>query len=298
MDVCFIRRVENDDRLMCQCVIHPLLQLLLRSCCAGRVVRVAQVDHVRCLLGQCGHEVIFRYTRHVGHVAPTLALLDVVSAASGHGVGVHIYRIYGVADCDAVVLGEDIADVSAVTLCSVADEDLVQRDLHAACLIILIRDLAAQELVAEVRSVAAEGSRLAHLINRRMHRLDDCGCQRLGDVTDTEADHVLIGMRCLILTRLAAYGRKQVAARKFQVILIYLKHSSTSVLKNTHPFYYKSAENARNSLRFFFRKEFPSILLSDLRRADDELHIAIHTVRDTGEVVVFICDPDEFLNAV
>ncbi len=58
-----------------------------------------------------------------------------------------------------------------------------------------------------------------------MQRLDDCGCQGLGNVTDTEADHVLIRMRCLVLARLAADRRKQVAARQLQVILIYLKHS-------------------------------------------------------------------------
>ena len=90
---------------------------------------------------------------------------------------------------------EDLLDVAAVALAAVADEDLVGRDVDAARRVVVLADRLDQEVVALLGAVAVERLALAHLVDRGVHRLDDRGRERLGDVADAEADHLRVGMR-------------------------------------------------------------------------------------------------------
>ena len=188
-DVGLVRAVEEDDSLVLLRVFHPRGELGLGGDGAGRVVREAEVDQVGGDRRHGRHVAVGGRALEVGDALVTA--VDVGAGAARHDVGVDVDRVNGVGNREADVVGEDFLDVAAVALRAVGDEDFVGVDLAAAGGVIVLLHGLAQERVTLLRAVALEGGALRHLVGRGMERLDAHRRQRLGDVTDAEADHRL-----------------------------------------------------------------------------------------------------------
>src|SRR5207248_3439920 len=78
-------------------------------------------------------------------------------------------------------------DIAGVALGAVGDENLVGRDVAAAGLEVVLSDGFAEEVVALLGAVAAEGFAAGHLVDGLVHGLGDGRRQRLGDVADGHA---------------------------------------------------------------------------------------------------------------
>ena len=77
-----------------------------------------------------------------------------------------------------------------------------------------------EEVIALLWAVAVKRLALAHLVDGLVHRRDDRGRERLGDITDTEPDHFRVGMRGRVRADAPANLRKQIARRKLRVVLV------------------------------------------------------------------------------
>ena len=187
--------VEEDDGAVALGVFDPRGELGPRGDGPGGIVGKTEVDQVRRLRGRRGHVAVGG--RGIEIKDALVAAVAVVAGAAGHDVGVEIDRIDGIGNGDAGVGGEDFLNVAAVALGAVGDEDLVRFDLAAARLVVVPGDGLAQEGVALVGTVALEGLALGHLVGGGVERGDAHRRQRLGDVTDAEADEGPAGIGLL-----------------------------------------------------------------------------------------------------
>jgi hypothetical protein len=81
-----------------------------------------------------------------------------------------------------------------------------------------------QEVVALLRAVAAERLAPRHLVDRRVHRLDDRRREWLGDVADAEPDDVGVGVRGLVGADAAPDLGEQIACGQLGVMLVDARH--------------------------------------------------------------------------
>ena len=203
-------------------VSHPFRQLFTRERGAGGVIRVAKVNHICGIFGQSGHKVVFCVAGTVGDAAPSPVFE--VSGASAHDVGVDIDGIDGVGDAERVVRSEDVAEVSGVAFCAIVDENLVGVDLDASWCEIVFDDGLAQELIAVLRTVAAERLGAAHLVHGAVQCFDDGGCQGSSDVTDAHADDGGFGVCLLIGCDFLGDVRKKIVLLEFQEVFVESYH--------------------------------------------------------------------------
>ena len=119
---------------------------------------------------------------------------------------------------------KDLLDIGGIALGAVGNEDFIGADLAASGREIIFRDGFPQEAVAQIRGVAAEGLGPAHFIDGPVQSVDHGRRQRLGNISDAQADDRRFGMGVGISLCLFCHGRKQIAAGQFQVILICKKH--------------------------------------------------------------------------
>ena len=219
LDVCLVCRIVEDDGIVLQRVVNPFLQLFFRQHRSRRVVRIAEINHIHAVVRYGGAEVVLCRGGHIGYVAP-----DAVFACARpayHGVGVDIDGIDGVGDAYGVVPSHDVADIARIALRAVVDEYLRHVEVYAARQEVVLQYRLAQEVVAALRAVASERSFRRHLVNSLVHRLDDGGCEGLGDVSDAEAYHALVGMRDFVCVDFLCDVCKQVTVREFQKVFVY-----------------------------------------------------------------------------
>lgn len=160
----------------------------------GGVVGGAEVDDVHLAFGQGRDEIIFCGGGHIIDVAPTTGLGVVLTGTAAHGVGVQIDGVDGVAQRNFIIHIEQVADIAAVALGAIGDEDLIGLDIHTARGEIMGGNGFPQEIIALVPAIAAERLRCAHLVNGFVHSLDDCGGQGAGDVADAQLDELGVRM--------------------------------------------------------------------------------------------------------
>ena len=89
----------------------------------------------------------------------------------------------------------------------------------------MLADGVDEEVIAVIRAVAVERLLHTHFADRLVHRFDDGGCQRAGDVADAQTDDVRIGMRGAVRLHAASDFRKQVRPRQTGKIIVDMKHS-------------------------------------------------------------------------
>ena len=203
----------------------PGLELRARGDRARRIVRRAQVHDVDTLGRRIGLEAIRLVADEVCQpgVAPVGANRR---CTPRHHVRVDVDRIDRIGDGDARGEREDLLDVAAIALAAIADEDLVSRDVDTARRIVVLADRLDEEVVTLLRAVAAKRLALAHLVDGRVHRVDDRGCERLGDISDAEADDLRIGMRRRVGTHATTDLGEQVTRRQLGVVLVDARHGA------------------------------------------------------------------------
>ena len=143
------------------------------------------------LSGISGDEVVFGGTRHVGDVAPLAVFLQ-YSGTSAHHVAVYIDRINRVGHSHAVVVAQNVTDVSRVALCSVVHKDFRRTEMDASRKVIVLDDGFYQEVVSLFGTVSTECLRISHLFHRLVHRFDADRRQWSGNVSDTQTDDFLL----------------------------------------------------------------------------------------------------------
>src|SRR5690606_29768863 len=105
--------VVEDDGTVLAGVSHPSGELLTGGGGPGRVVRIAEVDQIHLLFGNGRDEIVFRCARQVDETAVGPAVVGFAGVA-GHHIGVHVDRIDGIGDGDAVARPEDVENVAGV----------------------------------------------------------------------------------------------------------------------------------------------------------------------------------------
>ena len=86
---------------------------------------------------------------------------------------------------------------------------------------VVFEDSLAQEVVAPLRAVSPKGGLHGHLVHRLVHGLYHCRTERLGDVADTQADDLRLGVRHLEGVNFLGNVGKQVVVGQFQEVFVY-----------------------------------------------------------------------------
>lgn len=224
-DVGLVGGIEEDDGLVREGVGHPRLELRARGDGTRGVVRRAKINDVRVLFRRLGDEAVGRRAGQIDQAGVGAVRVGVAGVA-GHDVGIDIDRIDGVADGDFVLVPENVEDVAAIAFGAVADEDFVVGDFEAVVAEIVFGNGAAQEVVALLGAVAAEGGAARHFIDGAVQRRDDGGRERLGDIADAAADEAFGGVGVGVAEGFHApadFG-KEVAGFEFEVVVVEVGH--------------------------------------------------------------------------
>jgi hypothetical protein len=205
----------------------PRLELCARGHGASRVVREAEVNDVDVLLRRFGDEVVFRRAVQI-HEPGVGAAVAGFAGVPGHDVRVDIHGIYRVRDGDLVLAPEDIEDVAAIALRTVAHEDFVVRDFEALRAIVVLRDGVAEPLVTLLGPVAVEAFARGHVVHGLVHRRGDGSGQGFGHVADAAADDALGGFRIRFAEDLHAprdLGEK-ITGLELEIVVVEESHRS------------------------------------------------------------------------
>ena len=104
---------------------------------------------------------------------------------SSHDIGIHIDRINRVHHGNAIVVAKDIQNVSAVTLGSIGNKNLIICDLKPARAVVIFRDGVPEKFIPLLGTISPEAATLAHFIDGLVHGLANGHGERLGDISDT-----------------------------------------------------------------------------------------------------------------
>ena len=179
--------------------------------------------HVRVSRGlRTRDESVGRVAREVPKPAVASALVR--AGPSRHHVRVDVHGVDGIANRDLHVVPEELLDVPAVALRAVGDEYLVSRDVDSAVLEVDLRRLLAQERVALLRTVSVEVLARRLVVDSLVHRLNDGVAERLGDVSDAEADDLRVRIRRLVRGHAVRDFGEQVAGLYLRVVFVYVEH--------------------------------------------------------------------------
>ena len=66
--ICLVCRMEEDERIILQSIVHPLAEFVFRKRHTRRIVRIAEINHVYATVGYLWNKTIFSRTRHINHV--------------------------------------------------------------------------------------------------------------------------------------------------------------------------------------------------------------------------------------
>ena len=212
-DISLISGVIDDHSACLIGVIHPLLKPVLRDGGSAGIVWKTQVDKVRRLFRKFRKETIFFQAGHIDYPVEVLHVSVIFAGASRHNVGIHIYRIYRVADSYFIVNAENLLDISGIAFGPVGHKDLVSGDIAASVGIVVFRDSGSQELITEIRGVSVKSLPVRHLVDGFMKSVDHCRRQRLGHVADSETHDLILWMRLLISGHFLRYIGKKIASR-------------------------------------------------------------------------------------
>ena len=196
--ICFISSIVQNNSIIFQCISNPLFQLLFGISRTGRVVRRTQINYVSLyIFVRHRQEIIFRLAFHINNVT------------AAHNVSIQIYRVYRIRNQDSVCIAENIGDISAITLCTVADENFIAFQCNAEGSIIFYQ-CCMQEIIALLRTIAAEGRLYAHFYYSLCHCINNTFCQRQGNVANAQADNLFVWM-CLSI---CAYLVRNISKKK------------------------------------------------------------------------------------
>ena len=223
LDVRLVGCIVEDERVVSQRILHPLLQFCLREHGSRRVVRVAEVNHVYAMVGNLRYEAVLSGAWQIVDVAPATVFEHSSSAA--HHVRVDIYWVNRVGDADGVVPAHNLADVSGVALCSVINEHFARVEMYAARCEVVLDYRLAQKVVAVLRPVTVERVCRSHLVYCFVHCLHHGGAQRLRHVAYAQTDDAHLRMRHLEGVHLLGYVCEQIAVREFQEMFINQCHT-------------------------------------------------------------------------
>ena len=160
----FIGSIVKDNCVIFQSISNPFFQLLLGIGSTGGIVRRAQINYIGLhIVIRHGQEIVLRATSHENNLA------------TAHNIGVQIYWIYRVRHQNSVSIAEDISDITTVTLSAIADENLIAVQAYTKGSIIFNQCIM-QEIIALLRTIAAEGFLHAHFGNCLGHRFYYAGC--------------------------------------------------------------------------------------------------------------------------
>jgi len=101
-----------------------------------------------------------------------------------HYIGIDVNWIDRISNRDAILLAQNIENVTAVAFRAIRQKNFVIRDVGSAIAIIKLRDFSAEKFVTLFGPVATEAFTISELFGRRFHCLDRSPWQRLGHVTD------------------------------------------------------------------------------------------------------------------
>ena len=121
--------IKENERVVSQGVIHPLLKLFFGERSPRRIVGITEIDDINPLVGDGGDELVFCRARHVSHVTP-LPIGFEHPSPSTHHVAVDIYRIDRIGHTHTIVVAQNIADVTSIALCPVVHEDFARREMN------------------------------------------------------------------------------------------------------------------------------------------------------------------------
>ena len=196
--ICFISSIVQNNSIVFQCISNPFFQLLFGISRTGRVVRRAQINYVSLyIFVRHRQEIIFRLAFHINNVT------------AAHNVGIQIYRVYRIRNQDSVCIAENIGDISAITLCTVADENFIAFQGNTEGSIIFYQ-CRMQKIIALLRTIATESFLYAHFCYSFRHCINNTFCQRQGNVTNTQADNLFVRM-CLSIS---AYLVRDISKKK------------------------------------------------------------------------------------
>ena len=227
-DIGLIGRVKENHTAVFVGVIHPALKRFFPHDRAGRVIRRAEVNEVRCLpRRELRGKLIFRGTGQIGDARIDALRRIVVAASACHHIRVEIHGIDRVTDRYRGIEAENLLNISGVALCAVRNKNFIRTNLRTARLVVARNHLIPEKGIPVFRPVAAKALRFSHLIDRFVQRLNDSRAERLRHIADAHPDDALALMCVGKGGDLLRNRRKQIGTRKLQIIFVDSIHKNS-----------------------------------------------------------------------
>ena len=134
-----------------------------------------------------------------------------MNCSSAHYVRVNIYWICGVCYDNVLVFAEDVADVAAVALCTVAYQHFFGRNGYAEALVVACNRFTKEVVALTAVLITSECFLYAHFVSGLLHSLNYNGSQRLCNVAYTHLYNFIIGVSGNVLSYSLAYFDKKIA---------------------------------------------------------------------------------------
>src|ERR1051325_6288110 len=94
-------------------VLDPTGKLLAARYGTGRIIGKTKINKIDVLLRWLGGKVVFSSAGHVNDPFVT-AVLPRRTGVPGHDIGIDIYRVNRIGDCDFVLVAENIQNKTAI----------------------------------------------------------------------------------------------------------------------------------------------------------------------------------------
>src|SRR3984893_4305672 len=136
-NVSLISSVKKNDRLSTQRISDPVPQLFPRRDRTGRIIWETKIDEIDPLRGNFRDKPIFFGAREVKKTFVNSVFVRGPGMA-GHDVCVDVNRIDGVNNRHAILMSENIQNISAIAFGSIGNEDLVVGNIEASFAIVIL----------------------------------------------------------------------------------------------------------------------------------------------------------------
>ena len=141
-NICFISRIIYDNRTYFISIINPFLKLWFCDSWTCRIVRKTKVNDIRCFLWNLRCKVSCFCTWHIDYIAPLLLVSKIISCSSWHCISINIYRIYRVTNCNFIIYGENIPNVTWIRLGTITYKNFICRNITSTALVIIFSNCA------------------------------------------------------------------------------------------------------------------------------------------------------------
>ena len=192
-NVCLVGGVKNNQRIVGQCIVHPLLQLFMGQSGSGGIIGITEIDQIHAMVRNIGYKIVLCRTRQIGHIVPFPVFVQ-HPRTPAHDIAVDIHRIHRIGNGHTVVPAQQFSDVARIAFGSIADKYFGGREADATRCEVVLDNGIYQKIISLLRSISPERIHTGQLVNRTVHGLNAGLRKRTGYIAYPQPDQPVFGM--------------------------------------------------------------------------------------------------------